>query len=160
MAQHQPLAHHKMSRAKKSGKHGCGALAGLLCYGRVLRTHEPRDVAEEAMSCFCEVREGWLHGRAPVRKGRSKRHRGACLDVERKNKFTFETHCGTDEYFHASINAEMLTIAVRTCRLRGTMVSIRTVLIVVRVRCLARRREPQCELSVWKSSLVNVVTDW
>ena len=31
-----------------------------------------------------------------------------------ENKFTFETHCGTDEYFHASINAEMLTITVRT----------------------------------------------
>ena len=31
-----------------------------------------------------------------------------------ENEFTFETHCETDEYFHASINAEMLTIAVRT----------------------------------------------
>ena len=60
-------------------------------------------------------------------------------------KSTFETHCETDEYFHASINAEMLTISVRThadCTERASMVSIRTVVIVVRVRCLARRREP------------------
>ena len=35
VAQHQPLAQHKMSRAKNSGKHGGGALAGLLCYGPV-----------------------------------------------------------------------------------------------------------------------------
>ena len=31
-----------------------------------------------------------------------------------ENKTTFETHCGTDEYYHLSINAEMLTIAART----------------------------------------------
>ena len=31
-----------------------------------------------------------------------------------ENKTTFKKHCETDEYFHASINAEMLTIAVRT----------------------------------------------
>ena len=31
-----------------------------------------------------------------------------------ENKTTFETHCETDEYFHSSINAEMLMIAART----------------------------------------------
>ena len=31
-----------------------------------------------------------------------------------ENKTTFETHCEIDEYFYSSINAEMLTIAVRT----------------------------------------------
>ena len=31
-----------------------------------------------------------------------------------ENKSTFETHCETDEYFHLSIDAEMLTIAART----------------------------------------------
>ena len=31
-----------------------------------------------------------------------------------ENKTTFETHCEIDEYFYSSVNAEMLTIAVRT----------------------------------------------
>ena len=31
-----------------------------------------------------------------------------------ENKSTFETHCETDEYFHQSISAEIVTIAVRT----------------------------------------------
>ena len=31
-----------------------------------------------------------------------------------ENKATFETHREIDEYFHSSINAEMLTIADRT----------------------------------------------
>ena len=31
-----------------------------------------------------------------------------------ENKITFETHCETDEYVHASNSAGMLTIAVRT----------------------------------------------
>ena len=71
-----------------------------------------------------------------------------------ENKFTFETHCGTDEYFHASSQCrDVDDCRTHTCRLRGTMVSIRTVVIVVRVRCLARRREPdasyQCGKARW-----------
>ena len=31
-----------------------------------------------------------------------------------ENKTTFETPCEIDEYFYSSVNAEMLTIAVRT----------------------------------------------
>ena len=127
MAQHQPLAQHKMSRAKNSGKHGSGALvtrvwqlrpdqwnlAGLLCYGPVSRTHEPRDVAEEAMSATVKFeKDGYKDEPRSVKDGARGTEEHALTSSE--NKFTFETHCGTDEYFHASINAEMLTTAVRT----------------------------------------------
>ena len=127
MAQHQPPAQHRVSRAKNSGKHGSGVLvtrvwqlrpdqwnlAGLLCYGPVLRIHEPRDVPEEAMSPIVKFeKDGYMDEPRSVKDGAGGTEERALTSSE--NKFTFETHCETDEYFHASINAEMLTIAVRT----------------------------------------------
>ena len=97
--------------------------------------------------------------RAPVREGRSKRHRGACFDVEGKQ--VHETHFEPNEYFHPSISAEMVTIAVHTCGLHGTCVD--------GVNSYSCECDPQfqemdidgdqmrpitgCELSVWKSSV-------
>ena len=104
------------------------------------------------MSAFVKFEmDGYMDEPRSVKDGARGTEERALTSSE--NKFTFETHCGTDEYFHASINAEMLTIATtHTCRLRGTMVSIRTVVILVQ-RCLARRREPdasyQCGKARW-----------
>ena len=77
------------------------------------RIHEPRDVAEEAMSPIVKFeQDGYMDEPQSVKDGARGTEERALTSSE--NKFTFETHCGTDEYFHASINAEMLTIAVRT----------------------------------------------
>ena len=67
-----------------------------------------------------------------------------------ENKTTFETHCETDEYFHASINAEMLTIAVRTHADARRRTSMET-------GCV---REPDASYQCGNARFVNVVTDW
>ena len=92
-------------------KHGSGALATRALATRVCcATADPETKKSMRRSTRTPKRRSAT--RSPVREGRSKRHRGACLDVERKQ--VHETHCETDEYFHPSISAEMLTIAVRT----------------------------------------------
>ena len=104
------------------------------------------------MSAFVKFeKDGYMDELRSVKDGARGTEERALTSSE--NKFTFETHCGTGEYFHASINAEMLTIAVRTHADCGTMVSIRSVVIVVRVRCLARRREANASYQCGKARL-------
>ena len=67
-----------------------------------------------------------------------------------ENKTTFETHCDIEEYFHSSVNAEMLTIAVRTYADYAERMSMET-------GCV---REPDASYQCGKARFVNVVTDW
>ena len=140
--------HKAQHRVQKHGKHCGGALATRALVTRVCcAMADPETKKSMRRSTRTSKRKSATRSQSVKDGARGTQERAL---TSSENKTTFETRCEIDEYFHSSINAEMLTIAVHTHAdsRRRTSMEIGYV------------RELDASHQCGKARFMNVVTDW